>query len=257
MCALSNMYTTRTRKRPLLSVVIALIALLVSSSVTAQEKLDIIKPTKKTQLINLQHDLFIYTSGIIGDDCVSFAIPNNGLFNMGSKRHSTSTCTSIGLCDFINIDRVKGMNICVGYTRERIAHNISLWGANGVYANWLSADLGISFIFFPLSLSAGFSSDLYLGSRLVNKDNFSYEGLNKKCFNTFSFSSYLAGYLELRKFKFEIRLGFYLKPRIDPNRLAYYSFISSYVGNINAGIRLYYNIFTTGNKLKSPYLFTE
>lgn len=252
MCAPLNTYIIKTKKRPFLSIVLALIALLVSSSVTAQDKLDIIKPTKKTHLMKMQHDVFVYASGSF-EECLSFIIPNTGLYSMGA--YPISTCISLGLCDFINFSDLVGANLSVGYMHERIANKISLWGNNGVYANWLNADISCSLSLYIFSCSAGLSADVFLGSRLVNNDNFSFESLNKNCFNTFALSSYFAFFANFKKLKFELRFGaYYLKPRIDPNKLANYTFISNHVGKLSIGIRLFYSIFTTGNQLKSPYL---
>lgn len=245
------MYTIETDKHLFFSTVIILLISFIGSSAAAQEKMDVIQPLEKRELMMFQNDLFFYISGSWFDETITFvAVPNN-LYNKGEFVSTTSA--SIGLSDYINYKGLLGANISIGYTHERIAQKIGLLGDNGINANWLNADLGISFIWVMGGLSIGIGSDIFLGSRVVNNDNFSYEGINDRCFNSFSSYTYLAGFMRFTRLKVEGRMGTYLNPHFDTNKLAYYNFIPTYVFPIYFNIGVYYRIFTNGNRMRSPF----
>lgn len=241
------MYTIKTKIRPFPSVVFVLLILLTSSSLTAQEKMDVIEPIGKTDLVRTQHDLFAYASGSVRDMALAFMTATNGLYN--KTTYPYSTLFGFGISDYINRKGVVGLNVGLGYTHERIASDAGFFGNNGVYAHWLNFDASVSAFWFSL----GMTSDVFLGSRLVNIDNFSFEGINEKCFNSISFATYLSFQLRFTNLKIEGKIGSYLVPHLDPDKLAYYNFLSTHVDSFYYSINLYYRIFTTGDRKKSPF----
>lgn len=247
MFAPSNMYTTKTKIRPSSSVVIVLLFLLFSSSLIAQEKMDVVKPIGKTDLVQTQHDLFAYASGSVRDMALTFLAATNNLYN--KTTHPYSTTFGFGVNDFISRKGVVGLNVGLGYTHERIAPNAGFFGNNGVYAHWLNIDANVSALWFSL----GMTSDVFLGSRLVNIDNFSFEGINDNCFKSISFATYLSIQLRFTNLKVEAKLGSYLVPHLNPDKLAYYNFLSTHVDSFYYSIHIHYRLFTTGDRKKSPF----
>lgn len=247
MCVPLNTYISKWENHNPAVILLALFTFLFSSTAIAQEKADVIKPIFKTDIRQPQHDLFVYTSGSINDMAITFVMDDNGLYNKNS--HPNSTNFGIGFSDYISHKGKIGMNIGLGYIHERIAQDKGFWDNNGIYANWLNADANISLVWF----SAGVISDIFLGSRLVNKDNFSFEGINDNCFNSISFATYLSFHFRFTNLKIEGRAGTYLIPHLNPNKLTYYNFVPTYVDSSYFEIKLYYRLFTTGNRKKSPY----
>lgn len=250
MCAPSNMYTTKIRKRRSRSAVLLVLAIFIISSVSAQETKDIIHPIKKTRISKFQYDVFSYVSGSTYK-CMGFDMNNSNIFNKPSQPISTQA--GFGFNGYINKRGAMGLKLGVGYKHEWISNDAGLFGNNGVNAHWLNTDLNFTALWFIV----GISSDVFLGSQLVNKDNFSFEGFNQNCFNRFSYYTYFAVSLRFTRFIAEMRASSYSKPHIDPDKLAYYNFISAYVRPLFLEFRLYYRIYTTGNRLKSPLPFDK
>ena len=247
MCEPSNTFTmTTTKIQPFSTVVTALLIMLFCSSLTAQEKMGVIEPLKKSRVKRFQYDMFAYASRVY-NEAMTLIVINNNLYNKGY--YSYSSHFSFGLNGFVSLRGSTGANLCIGYTHERIAEDKGLFGNNGVNANWLNADLSFSAYWF----SAGMYFDVFLGSQINNEDSFSYEGINENCFNSFSSCPYLAASLRLTKLKVETRVGWYLKPHINPDKIAYYNLLDTRVSPLVYEIRLYYRLFTTGNRKQSPY----
>lgn len=248
MFAPSNTFITKSKKLPFLCLMSVLLALFVSNSAIAQEK-TYVEPLKNTHLSRLQYDMFAYVSRGYDDDALFLLVLNNNLYN--KRMYSKSTHACIGLNEFINIQNNFGANIALGYTRERIAEDKGLLGNNGVYTNWLNTDINLSF----LGLSAGMCFDVFLGSQVINKDNFSYEGINENCFNKYSTCFYLSTSIQLSRLKVETRYGVYGKSHINANKIAYYNFLATLDSSSYYEIRVYYRFYTSGNRKKSPFDF--
>lgn len=211
----------------------------------AQDKLSV-DSLKQTQLNDFQYDFFANASRGY-NKAMTLIVINNNLYNKGYYSYSSNY--NIGLNGFVNIGGVVGASFGLGYTHERIAEDKGLFGNNGVNANWLNTDIGVTLFWF----SAGMCFDVFLGSQVINKDNFYYEGVNENCFNRISSNIYISMLTRLTKLKFEGRLGFYLSPHIDSNKIAYYNMLTSYVAPTYFEIRVSYRIYTTGDRKKSPY----
>lgn len=243
MFAQSNTYITGGKRKPHCFSVLFLLLVYVSNYAIAQNRITI-RPLQKTPLTGFQYDLYAYASRG-SNKALTIVTPNNQ-FNM--NMNSKSTHANIGLNGYINLKNYMGANIGISYTHERIAQDYGLFGDKGVYANWLNADFNLSILCF----SFGTCLDFFLGSHVVNNDSFSYEGINDQCFNNFAYCTYASLFSTFRGFKIEIRYGAYLRPRINPDKIAYYNFLTSYVDSDYFEIRIYYRIFTSGNRIKSP-----
>ena len=246
MYALSNMYITQTKNKKNLFVLLLLLAVLFSGSLKAQNKA-VISPLQKTSLRRFQYDIYVQASG--GSHQAMFLPILNNLYNM--SMYSYSTHGSLGVSGYINFKSYLGANLGINYTHERIGQNKGLFSNNGVYAGWINADISLSLF----CISAGMCFDYFLGSHVVNKDSFSYEGINEHCFHRLSYCTYISFCSIFRRFKMELRTGTYLKPHLNPDKIAYYNTISSIVFADYFEFRVSYRIFTSGNRIKAPERF--
>lgn len=249
MFAPLNTYITKTKGKALPCGLLVIMATMLCNVVPAQGKFSI-KPLTKTDNRRFQYDLFVYAAGGWNtSSAMMLSIYNTNLYNKGIFTDAANA--KIGLNGYLNYKSYLGAGFDVGLTHERFSHDKGLFGNNGIYTGWLNADLS----FTLLCVSAGINFDFFLGSRTVNKDNFSYEGLPSQCFNKFSCSTYVSLVSSFRKFKLEIRYTSYLIPHINADKVAYYNFMKSYVRTSYLELRVYFRIFTSGNRMTAPERF--
>ena len=222
-----------------------LLTFLAGGGALAQTSKDVIKPMRHSDYLHGKIDWYVYVSGSFYDP-IDFVIGNSTAYNKSSTLKETYT--DLGLCGYYNFSDAIGVNVSLGYKRSRYANNIGLSG-NGMYTHWLTFDANVPILYF----SGGICSDVFLGSRLKNNDNFTGEGLNEDCFNKITFCYYISIFFRMTRLKVEVRAGVHKKAHENADKIAYYNMLSNYVGNEYIDIRLSYRIYSSGNRLKSPY----
>lgn len=135
-----------------------------------------------------------------------------------------------------------------GYKYEVYGYNKGFSDNSGVYSHWLSADMNVSYANF----GAGIRSDIFLTSKIKNNDHFTYEGLYSECFNPITLCFYGSLNLRFTNFKLEARLGSYLIPQFNPDKISYYNLKATHVEGLYFELKLHYRIFTTGKVHKAP-----
>lgn len=222
-----------------------LLIFLTGGGAVAQTSNDAIKPLRESSYIHGKMDLYVYASCCYLDP-IHFIIASPSAYN--KARYTKMTYTDIGLCGYYNVSDNIGVDVSMGYKRSRYAYNTGLSG-NGIYAHWLTFDMNVPILYF----TAGICSDVFLGSRLKNNDNFTGEGLNKDCFNKITFCYYIGAFFRTTRLKVEIRAGVHKISHENADKIAYYNMMGNYVQNEYLDIRLSYRIYSSGNRLKSPY----
>lgn len=141
------------------------------------------------------------------------------------------------------------MSGSIGYTNESYGYTKQLLANNCVYASWIYGDLNLGYGYF----GAGIKSDFFVHSKMKNLDNFSFEGLNNKCFNKVSFCYYASMFFRFTKMKIELRLGSYIKPHLDPQKISHYNLNKTHLDGVYFQGKVIFRIFTTGNVHKGAF----
>lgn len=139
----------------------------------------------------------------------------------------------------------------VGYKYNVYNYSKSMIGDSGVDSHWISTDLKAEVSYVGL----GVQSDIHLFSKVRNNDYFSYNGLYPETFNSATLCWYLSGQLRFTRLKLEARVGSYIIPHLNPNKIAYYNLTDTTVNNLYFECRLSYRIFTTGRVRSIQSLF--
>ena len=230
-----------TKRRGLLHTLFPLMALVgIGITANAQEagyKAAVVQRLKKSTLRPMLFDVWLYGAA-------SYKRQNNlgTANNVGNTRHLYDTFADIGVEGEIYKNPQLRLNTSLGYKYERYANDSGLSSNEGVYSHWLSASVGLNYWLF----TSGLLTDIYLGSHIKNKDHFSYEGLYGGCFNHASLGYYFGGNLVFTRVKVEARIGGYLKPQLNPNKIAHYNLQKSKVSGFYWEVKLSYRLFTSG-----------
>lgn len=216
-------------------------------NVSAQE--DAVKMLSPVKLNPLQMELFAYAGG--------GSTHNGNLWtanNYVNDRDLYGTYLDMGLGGEFYQSQFEDIRIrtTIGYKREKYAYSKTLADNSGIYTNWLSTDVG--FIITPL-FGAGLMSNIFMGSKIRNNDNFTYEGLYGECFNKTALCWYVNFSLRFTRFKVDARVGSFFKPQFSPEKISYYNMTKTHVDGTYFEVRAFYRIFTTGRIYDAPSFF--
>lgn len=220
--------------------------LVIALNVSAQE--NVVKMLSPMKLNPLQMELFAYAGG--------GSMRNANLWtanNHVNSRDMYGTYLDMGLGGEFYKSRFDYIRIrnTIGYKREKYVYSKTLSDNSGIYTDWLSIDVSAIIGF----LGIGLKSNIFMGSNIKNKDNFTYEGLYSECFNKAAFCWYLSWSLRFTRFKMEARVGTFLKPQFSPEKISYHNMTKTYVKSHYFEVRVYYRIFTTGRFFDAPSFF--
>lgn len=241
MSVQSNTYTTIIR---MLKINIFLMSLFVpfAGIVHAQEVK--VKSLSHSKLHTFQYDVFLDASAGRARHG-NLWTANNSASTAYKSKSVYATFFSVGgsVECYSNKIRHLFMSGSVGYTNEFYGYTKQLSANNGVYASWIYGDLNLGYGYF----GAGIKSDFFVHSKMKNLDNFSFEGLNNKCFNKVSFCCYASIFIRFTKIKLEARIGSYIKPHLDPQKISYYNLSKTHLDGLYFQGKVIFRIFTTGN----------
>jgi len=213
----------------------------------AQEKE--VKTLCKSSLNPIQSDIFVCLSGGRSKHG-NLWTANNNINNEDYQMNGTFFDVGIGAEIYKTKQDKLRLGGLVGYKYEVYGYDKNLFNNSGIYSHWLTADLNLAYSNF----GAGIKSDIFLDSKIKNNDHFTYEGLYSKCFNQTTFCYYCSFNLRFTNFKFEARVGSYLKPQFNPDKISYHNLNKTHVDGLYWELKLYYRIFTSGKVYKSPSL---
>ena len=193
-------------------------------------------------------NIFFYVSGS-RENQSSLRTSSNNVFN---KKDTYSKYIDFGTgIELYREPSIFQFFSSVGYKYESLSYDKSLFISEGVDSHWLSTDIKAEVSY----LGVGIKSDFFINSKVRNSDNFSYNGIYSDCFNKVSVCGYIAAQIRFTRLKFEVRVGSYIIPHINPDKIAYYNLTKTYVNGMYLDFRINYRIFTTGNPRNSPYIF--
>lgn len=235
-------------KRKTVTVVLLWLAVFASQYVCAQSHSTLINPMKKTDRIEDKFEVSLYIGAAIFEP-TAFSFRDYFYFSNGYNKpyHICMNDVDIGLNGYYVIGDISGFNFSAGYKNVRYAGNHSYDRSEGVFVNMLALDMNMCFWFFMV----GLHSDIFLDYNAKN-GNYIYDGIYEDCFNKASFSWYIGCFLRFTRLQLDFRLGPYLYPNLNADKIAQYNLTRVYVDMFYYTIRLSYRIFTTGNPIQSP-----
>lgn len=193
-------------------------------------------------------NLYIYAAGN-REKFSNMWTANNTLYN---SKNTYGKYVDVGVG--IEMYKEKGLfQFCgsLGYKYETYSYDKSIFSDQGIDTHWLSADIKAEIPFF----GAGMKSDIFLISKIRQKNNFSYNGINPECFNNISLCWYAALHIRFTNVKIEARLGTYIVPHLNPSKIAYYNSTTTHIDALYFEFKLSYRIFTTGTPHNVPHIF--
>lgn len=231
----------KTKRHTLLSVLLLTALVGTGNKAYAQDNCDgapVVQTLQLTKLRPVLFDVWIYGAGSYKTHSNLWTANNRS----SMSEHLYDSFADIGVEADIYKNPLLRLNASAGYKYERYAYDSGLSSSEGVYSHWLSTGLGMSWWY----LNAGLLSDIYLGSRIKNNDNFSYEGLYSECFNRASFGYYVGANMSFNRIRVEARIGSYLKPQLNPDKIAQYNLHKTHVNGLYWEVKVAYRLFTSG-----------
>ena len=197
----------------------------------------------------IQTDLFLYASG--GSTSNAKDLTAISVNSLGSAEVYNSFL-DIGAQGEWYFDKSKSLRLCgsLGYKCNAYSFDRIPFNSSSVYSSWLSPELKLEFSY----LGAGIKSDVFLGSRIRNNDDFLFEGIYPSCFNKCSFCWFGQYHIRLTNFKIELKVGAYIVPQLNLMNIVYYNMTNPSVDPFFLEIRLFYRIFTSGKVHNAPTL---
>jgi len=233
-------------KRQRVTMVLLWLVILTGQVSYAQSRSTLIKPMKKNETIQNNFEILLYISGAwLGTS--AFNMNQFVLSGYTKPYRFYLTDIDIGLNGYYVIGDISGFNLSAGYKNARYAGNQGYDRSEGIFVDWLSLDVNMSFWFFMF----GLHSDIFLDYSAKN-GKYTYDGIYEDCFNKYSLSWYLGMFLRFTRLQLDFRLGPYLHTTVDVNKIAQYNMTKVHADMFYYTLRVSYRLFTTGNRIKSP-----
>lgn len=235
-----NIFTTIIDRQQCMRLLYAVSLLIFTLRLPAQE--NVVKTLLPMNLNPLQMEVFTYVGGSTQNGYLSSSYLHTA--NSGGYRDLYGTYLDVGIGGELyksQFDLIR-IRATIGYKREKYAYNKSLSDNSGVYSDWLSTEVSA----IAAYVGVGFKSNIFMGSKIKNKDNFTYEGLYSDCFNKMALCGYICTSFRFTRFRMEARVGNFLKPQFSPKKISYYNMTKTSVDGFYFEVRAYYRIFTTG-----------
>lgn len=245
MSELLNMYIIKNRYFIRATI---LCLMLITSSVVVSAQDSIVNPLSKSEKKTIHTDVLLYVAGSRNSHGNMWTASNTIYVN----NYIYGKYLDIGAeFDFCRDNGAIKFCSLLGYRVETFSFDKRFFANTGIDSHFISADIKAEYIF----LGAGLKSDIFLFSRAKDQGDLSYLGYNSSCFNRLSLCAYLSCIIPFSRLKLEVRLGSYIVPHLNPNKISYVNLTKSYVDGLYFEFRLSYKIFTTGNvQRESPLL---
>lgn len=242
-----SIYITRNKAHGSHAIFIITFLLLTSVAELNAQQLEIFS-VRQSSTKPILTDIYLYVSGSREDQSLLYTSNNNIHNNKNTYSKYVDFGTGIEIYRNPSIFQFFGY---FGYKYESLSYDKSIFVSEGVDSHWLSTDIKAEIS----CLGIGIKTDYFINSKVQNSDNFSYNGIYSDCFNKVSVCSYLAVQIRFTRLKFEVRIGPYIVPHINPDKIAYYNLTKSSVNGLYLDFRISYRIFTTGDPRNTPHFF--
>ena len=243
MYELLNIFIIRNRVVNLY--IITTILLLISNMSLNAQELEV-KPLVQSHVSPLLTNVYLYAAGSRMQHG-TLRTANHTLYD---KRDVYSKCIEVGATAEMYKRWLHYLG-SLGYINELYSYGKGFMEGSGVRSHWISSDVGV----FVGYLGAGVKSDIFMGSRVTNENKFSYKGINPSCFNRVSLCWYSSLAIAYTRLRAEARIGSYIVPHLNPQKIAYYNLTKTYVEGSYFEVRLSYRIFTSGRFYNGAMVF--
>ena len=121
-----------------------------------------------------------------------------------------------------------GLIADIGYEKGKYSSDRKLEFSSGSISDWLTIDIAPTMFAstldggFPMNFFVGLKTKYFLHSKSLPTEDLSFSGLPSGCFNKVSLCWFLGTEFDMQIAKLNVRLGSYIVPMINPNKLAYY-----------------------------------
>lgn len=226
-------------------------ALIRPIAILGQAKTISIDPIQESSVKNWKTELYIF--GLGGSEkSANLWTATNHFASTIEKRGIYSTNAELGITASIYRNYLMKYSASASYMRNRCAINRGLH-LNGLCTDWvcLGLDVGAQ-IGGGLYYFAGVKSALFLSGRKSNTGNYAYPGLNIDCYNKFALNWHIGAEYCYKIFKLSGKMGFFINPLLNANKIAYYNMGKTYVsGSVFFEVGAAIRIFTTSSKYVS------
>ena len=226
---------------------ISLLCMVISSWIADAQELKI-NPIKQSRINPIITNVYLYAAG--GREHHSNLWTSNN--TVYSNNHVYGKYVDMGAG--VEIYKEKGLlQYCgtLGYKYQSYSYDKKLLDGYGVDTHWLSADIKAEILY----VGTGFKTDFFLDAKIKNDDKFTYNGIYPECFNDISLCWYFALHLRFTRLKLEARIGTYIIPHLNANKITYHNMSKTHVDGLYFEFRLNYRIFTTGRPHNAPSVF--
>lgn len=180
---------------------------------------------------------------------------NNRIGDSYEKKFFLSTI-HLGLSAEFRKWDLMGISADVGYEKDKYAANKNLDFRSGAVSDWLTANCGISCRIYDLFiLSAGFKSKTFLNNKSYYSTGYDYLSIKPDCFNKMSVGWFVGFGANIHYVMLNFRLGTYIVPMLNPDKLAYYYLPTSShqisVSNFYMEVGVKIRIFTNSDKYRT------
>lgn len=208
-----------------------------SQNAFAQQTEKVFNPLKGSKGRLWNYNMYVY-AGLSSMKQQSLWTATNDSY---ADKDMYSSYVNAGLCNEFGCKMLR-TSLSVGYIYERMAQNRWYADNNGVFTKWLTFDWNVSYSFGMV----GLATDVFLSGRSKSDDNFKYVGYNEECFNSMSWYWYCGAMFKFFVFRVEARLGTYIVPHLNIDKLSYYNAGKSYLYKEYFEVKIAYRLFTTG-----------
>lgn len=237
-------------KRQILLRLIIILVSVCPSIIKAEVEGVVIKPIKNTTPRKWNTDLYIFGLGS--------TINNGSLFTStsqlepaGTSKGLYNTIMDFGLAANFYNNNLFRYNLGLGYMYSRYGINSGL-RKGGLNSGWVTLDLSAGVqLGYGLFINGGLKGNLFLFGTKSPTGSYQYLGLNNDCYNKFSNLWYFGASYNFRFIRLEVKLGSYITPILNANKIAYHNLGSSHVEGFFYEFGVAFRIFTTTSKYRS------
>lgn len=222
--------------------------MLITSSVVVSAQDSIVNPLSKSEKKTIHTDVLLYVAGSRNRHGNMWTASNTIYMDNNIYGKYLDIGAEFDFCRDNGTLKFCGL---LGYRVETFSFDKRFFANTGIDSHFISADIKAEYLFF----GAGLKSDIFLLSRAKDQGDLSYLGYNSNCFNRLSLCAYFSFIIPFSRLKLEVRVGSYVVPHLNPNKISYVNLTKSHVDGLYFEFRLSYKIFTTGNVHRGQHFF--
>ena len=230
----------------LLKILLLFFSLLYFQSIIAQNDRIMVQPLEKSSTSPYNFDIYAYCRMSWQGSKISTG--TNYQFNPKQRKMNQQTF-NVGV-EFDLYRNIRHHFLAgIGYSYTHLAFINSPFTSTGVHIHWLNIDAKYLFLHYE----AGVESGWFLGGSEKSHKSSDVTGITPNCYNRLYLKPYLGVSYSFQKVKLEARLGCFVIPKLDANRVAYNNLLNTEINLLCFEVGVAYRIFTTRKSSISNY----